>query len=85
MTTLGESIPGAEYLLPNILQRNYDQCMASTDSLVGVADAAITTAQKLNIPTKILEDMKELFVRATQRGYGGKDASSVVEVLLENK
>jgi 3-hydroxyisobutyrate dehydrogenase-like beta-hydroxyacid dehydrogenase len=85
MTTLGESIPGAEYLLPNILQRNYDQCMASTDSLVGVADAAITTAQKLDIPTKILEDMKELFVHATQRGYGGKDASSVVEVLLENK
>jgi 3-hydroxyisobutyrate dehydrogenase-like beta-hydroxyacid dehydrogenase len=85
MTTLGETIPGAEYLLPNIIQRNYDQCMASTDSLIGVADAAITTAQKLNIPTKILEDMKELFVQATKQGYGEKDASAVVEILLGNK
>jgi 3-hydroxyisobutyrate dehydrogenase-like beta-hydroxyacid dehydrogenase len=85
MTTLGESIPGAEYLLPNIIQRNYDQCMASTDSLIGVADAAITSAQKLDLPTKLLEDMKELFVKATEQGYGEKDASSVVEILLGNK
>jgi 3-hydroxyisobutyrate dehydrogenase-like beta-hydroxyacid dehydrogenase len=85
LTTLGGSIPGAEYLLPNIIQRNYDQCMASTDSLIGVADAAITSAQKLDLPTKLLEDMKELFVKATEQGYGEKDASSVVEVLLGNK
>jgi hypothetical protein len=29
--------------------------------------------------------MKELFVKATEQGYGEKDASSVVEVLLGNK
>jgi 3-hydroxyisobutyrate dehydrogenase len=85
LTTLGGSIPGAEYLLPNIIQRNYDQCMASTDSLIGVADAALTTAQKLGMPTKIFEDMKELFVQATEQGYGEKDASSVVEILLGNE
>jgi hypothetical protein len=29
--------------------------------------------------------MKELFVTATEQGYGAKDATAVVEILLENK
>jgi 3-hydroxyisobutyrate dehydrogenase-like beta-hydroxyacid dehydrogenase len=82
MATLSEAIPGSEYLLPNILKRNYDECMASTDSLIGVVDAAISTAEKLGMPTKIFEDMKELYVNAVERGYGAKDASSIVEILL---
>jgi 3-hydroxyisobutyrate dehydrogenase-like beta-hydroxyacid dehydrogenase len=85
MATMGSMLPGADYLLPNILARNYDQCMASTESLIGVADAALTTAQKLGLPIKVFEDMKELFVAATEQGYGTKDASAVVEILLENK
>jgi 3-hydroxyisobutyrate dehydrogenase-like beta-hydroxyacid dehydrogenase len=85
MASLAGAIPNAEYMLPNILERNYDQCLASTESLIGVAEAALTTAQKLNLPTKILEDMKELFVTATEQGYGAKDATAVVEILLENK
>jgi 3-hydroxyisobutyrate dehydrogenase-like beta-hydroxyacid dehydrogenase len=56
--------------------------MASTDSLIGVADAAISTAQDLGMPAKVLEDMKELFVEASQKGLGQKDATSVVEILL---
>jgi 3-hydroxyisobutyrate dehydrogenase-like beta-hydroxyacid dehydrogenase len=37
------------------------------------------------MPTKIFEDMKELFVEAAEQGYGEKDASSVVEILLGNE
>jgi 3-hydroxyisobutyrate dehydrogenase-like beta-hydroxyacid dehydrogenase len=85
MQSIGESVPGAEYLLPNIIKRNYDECMASTESLIGVADAAISTAKQLSMSTKLLEDMKELFVKAADAGYGAKDASSVVEILLEKK
>jgi 3-hydroxyisobutyrate dehydrogenase-like beta-hydroxyacid dehydrogenase len=59
--------------------------MASTESLIGVADAAISTAKQISMPTKLLEDMRELFVKATDAGYGAKDASSVVEILLEDK
>jgi 3-hydroxyisobutyrate dehydrogenase-like beta-hydroxyacid dehydrogenase len=84
MQSIGESVPGAEYLLPNITKRNYDECMASTESLIGVADAAISTAEQTSMPTKLLEDMRELFVKATDAGYGAKDASSVVEILLED-
>jgi 3-hydroxyisobutyrate dehydrogenase-like beta-hydroxyacid dehydrogenase len=85
MQSIGESVPGAEYLLPNITKRNYDECMASTDSLIGVADAAISTAKQLSMSTGLLEDMRELFVKAADAGYGAKDASSVAEILLENK
>jgi 3-hydroxyisobutyrate dehydrogenase-like beta-hydroxyacid dehydrogenase len=85
MQTVAESVHGAEYLLPNITKRNYDECMASTESLIGVADAAISTAEQLSISTRLLKDMRELFVKATDAGYGAKDASSVAEILLENK
>jgi 3-hydroxyisobutyrate dehydrogenase-like beta-hydroxyacid dehydrogenase len=85
MQTVGGMIPNAEYMLPNILDRNYNQCMASTDSLIGVTDSALSTAELLGMPTKIFEDMKELFVKATEHGYGEKDASAVVEILLGNK
>jgi 3-hydroxyisobutyrate dehydrogenase-like beta-hydroxyacid dehydrogenase len=85
MSTIGGMVPGAEYLLPNIMSRNYDQCMASTDSLIGVTDAAISTAKELSISPKIFENMRELFVKATEQGYGEKDASAVVEILLGSK
>jgi 3-hydroxyisobutyrate dehydrogenase-like beta-hydroxyacid dehydrogenase len=85
MQSVGEMLPGVEYMLPNIVKRNYDECMASTESLVGVADAAISTAAQLSMPTKLFEDMRELYVKAVAEGYGVQDASSIVEVLLENK
>lgn len=85
MATMGGILPGAEYMLSNVLSRNYDLCMASTDSLIGVADAAISTAKQLEIPSKIFEDMRELFVKATERGYGAKDSTAIAEILLENK
>jgi 3-hydroxyisobutyrate dehydrogenase-like beta-hydroxyacid dehydrogenase len=84
MATMGGMIPGAEYLMPNILQRNYDECMASTDSLIGVADAAKSTAEQLGMPTQIFDEMKQLYVKAVDAGYGAKDASSIVEILLNN-
>ena len=83
--TVGTMIPGAEYILPNIMKRNYDQCVASTDSLIGVADAAISTAQMIGLPITILEKMKKLYVTASNRGYGTKDASCIVEILLHTK
>jgi hypothetical protein len=36
------------------------------------------------MPTKIFEDMRELYVKAQELGYGSKDATSIVEVLLGN-
>lgn len=65
-----------------LLKRNYNECIASTDSLIGVVDVAINTSRKLGIPSKIFENIKELYVKTSEMGYGKKDASSLVETLL---
>lgn len=75
--------PAGEYLIPKMLAREYDECFASVDSLIGVADAAAGSAKSLGFPGKVFEDMRSLFEEAAKRGYGAKDGSSVVEVLLD--
>lgn len=77
------SAPGAEYLMPNLLSRNYDQIMASVDNFAFVSDAAINAAQSLGLPTKVLEGIQELFTAAAARGFGSKDGTAIGEVLLE--
>jgi len=75
--------PGAEYLLPNMFARNYDQVMASVDSFKTVSNTAISSAKSLGVPTKVLEDILAIFTSASERGFGTKDGSSILEVLLE--
>jgi 3-hydroxyisobutyrate dehydrogenase-like beta-hydroxyacid dehydrogenase len=84
MATVGEMVPGAKYLLPSMLRRDYDAVHASTESLVGVADAAIGTAEYLGFPSEAFKEIRKLFVKAVDMGYGAKDSSSIVEVLLES-
>lgn len=83
IATLGGAIPGADFMLPNMLARNYDECYASTESLVGVTDAAISTASDLGFPTETFEGIRKLYVKACEMGYSAKDAGSIVEVLLK--
>jgi len=76
---------GAEYLLPNMFARNYDQIMASTNNFIAVSTTAINSAKSLGMPTEILESIRGLYANAAQIGYGEKDGSSIVEVLLGSK
>lgn len=77
--------PGAEYLLPAIMSRNYSQVMASVDSFTTVADTAIKTADSLGIPTHILETLRDVYNVAAEKGFGEQDGTAIVEVLLDNK
>lgn len=77
------SAPGAEYMLPNLLSRNYDQIMASVDNFAFVSDAAISAAESLGLPTKVLKGIQELFTVAAERGFGSKDGTAIGEVLFE--
>lgn len=76
---------GAEYMLPNMFARNYDQIMASTNSFMAVSTTAINSAKSLGMPTGILENIRELYAAAAQIGYGEQDSFSIIEVLLESK
>ncbi|MEG0992796.1 MAG: NAD(P)-binding domain-containing protein [Bacteroidales bacterium] len=75
-------VPGAEYFIPSILARDFDQVMASVDSFKVVAETAITTLKSLEIPTKILEDALSIYNQAAIDGLGEKDGTSIVQVLL---
>jgi len=78
------SAPGSEYLLPNLLARNYDNVMASVDSFAYVSRTAIDTAQSLGLPTLVLEDINELFSQAAQKGLGSKDGTAIGEILIDS-
>ncbi|MEG1617318.1 MAG: NAD(P)-binding domain-containing protein [Bacteroidales bacterium] len=75
-------VPGAEYFIPSILARDFDQVMASVDSFKVVAETAITTLKSLEIPTKVLEDALSIYNQAAFDGLGEKDGTSIVQVLL---
>lgn len=82
---LSMCVPHVEYLLPNIIARDYSQCMASVDSFKDVSTVAIRTAKSVNLPTKALEAILELYEEAGKRGFGSQDGTAVMEVLLDSK
>ncbi|CAF1550725.1 unnamed protein product [Rotaria magnacalcarata] len=77
------AIPTAEYVLPNMLARDYSKCMATVDSYASAVTTAIKTAESVGVPTKILKDIQDLFRSAAERGFAQKDGSSIFEVLFE--
>lgn len=79
------AIPGSEYVLPNMLSKNYNNVMASVEGFQGVARSVIASAKSLGLPTKILEAMEEIYDIAADKGYTHKDGSSIVEVLLSKE
>lgn len=80
---IGMSVPGAEYLLPNLLSRNYDQCMASVDNFAVVSETALTAARALHLPEQVLVSISAMFTEAQRRGFGAKDGTAIGEVLLK--
>ena len=79
------AVPGSEYQLPNMISRNYDQVFAALDSYTTGLKTAISAAKSAGIPTAVLEEMLKLFETADKRGFGKKDGSAVLEVLLDPK
>ena len=80
---IGMSVPGAEYLLPNLLSRNYDQCMASVDNFAVVSETALASARTLDLPEHVLVGISALFAEAQRRGFGAQDGTAIGEVLLK--
>lgn len=79
------SAPHSEYLLPNLLSRNYDSCMASIDNFSVVSENAISAAISAGLPTTILESIDRLFTLAAVHGFGKKDGTAINEILLNPK
>jgi len=76
------TVTGADQLLPQIFARKYEESLASIDTVKMALEMALPQAQKIGIPTKILEGFLEIYTDASDRGYGSKDIASVFEVLV---
>lgn len=77
------SITGAKSFLPQMLARQYSESMASIDNMGIAANITLDQAKSLDIPTKIIVDMIDLFKIASERGLGAKDVSGVFEILMD--
>jgi 3-hydroxyisobutyrate dehydrogenase len=76
------TVTGANQLLSQIFARKYEESLASIDTVKMALEMALPQAQKIGIPTKILEGFLEIYTDASDRGYGSKDIASVFEVLV---
>lgn len=76
-------IPDAEHTLPKLLDRNYDVILAKIDDFKYSMDEVIRTANSLNIPSEIFNNIRDLFVEASSRGLGTRDMTAILEVLLD--
>lgn len=77
--------PGTEYMIPNLLARDYSQGMATVSGFRDSALIAVNTAKSANIPTNLLKDIVELYKEADSLGLGNQGESAILEVLLNNK
>lgn len=83
INALSPIIPDAEHVLPKLLDRNYDVFLAKIDDLKDSMDEVIGTANSLNIPSEIFNNIRDLFVEASSRGLGARDMTAILEVLLD--
>lgn len=78
-------VPGSEYMLPNLLLRDYSQGLATVNGFRDSALIAVNTAKSANIPTALLEGIVDLYKEAESLGLGNQGESAILEVLLNNK
>lgn len=74
--------PIAEWYMPNMVARNYDQIVGNVEGSIKIVDIAINLAKSNGISTELLNDVLKLFEKAAENGYAKKDGSAILEVLL---
>lgn len=74
--------PQASYVIDKMTAHNYDTILASIESYVQGLTTSIENAESLNIPSGVLKEALELYKRAVDKGYAGKDGTAVIEALI---
>lgn len=83
INALSAIIPEAEHVLPKLLDRNYDVFLARLDDFKYSLDEVIRTADSLNMPSEIFNNIRDLFIEASSRGLGTRDMTAILDVLLD--
>jgi len=76
------TITGADNLLPQMFARQYEESLASVDTVRMALEMMLPQARAIGVPTQILEGFLDIYSEASERGLGGKDIASIYEVLM---
>ncbi|MCC6792800.1 MAG: NAD(P)-dependent oxidoreductase [Thermomicrobiales bacterium] len=75
-------IASSEPLIRQMQAREYMDDLYSVDNFAYSVDHVIPDAAALGLPTRLFEDIRDLFLEASRLGHGSSDISAVYEVLL---
>lgn len=76
--------PGTEYMVPALLARDYSHGVATLDGYKDTINILIKTAKSANLPTKVLEEIVNLYEEASKMGLGNKAETAVLEAFLNH-
>lgn len=74
--------PLAEFYTSNMTAHNYDNIYGNAEGFATMGNTIIDITSDLGIPTEVLLEIQKLYEKASQGGYSKKDASAILEVLL---
>lgn len=77
------ALPVAQYSVPHMIGRQFEDASASVDAFRGLAENASHDIAAKGLPVDILENIAALFERASASGFGAKDGAAVVEALYK--
>lgn len=78
-------VPGADFLMPTLLDRQYNQGLSTVDGYMNVIANATKIVEEAGMPTKVLDAILDLFKEAISRGLGTKAETAILEVLLNRE
>ncbi|WP_038909415.1 NAD(P)-dependent oxidoreductase [Dickeya oryzae] len=73
-------IPGAEWILPSILEHDYTNVMASVESYKQVSETAKRYVHSLGMPAEIVDAIDTLYGVALSKGLGKLDGAAVSQL-----
>lgn len=74
-------VASAEEMLPLMIGRKYGTALFSVTNFAKSCDMVIQYAKGLGLPTKVFEAIREIYLTASELGYGDRDVTAIYEAL----
>jgi 3-hydroxyisobutyrate dehydrogenase-like beta-hydroxyacid dehydrogenase len=78
------TITGAEHLVPQMARRTYTSEMWSVDNFAASTPMIIDFAKGLGLPTRLFEEISDIYAKASALGHGGEDVAAIYETFVDD-
>jgi 3-hydroxyisobutyrate dehydrogenase len=78
------TITGAEHLVPQMARRTYTSEMWSVDNFAASTPMIIDFAKGLGLPTRLFEEISDIYFKASALGHGGVDVAAIYETFMHD-